>query len=152
MISATAPLVVDDPKATHSIPSRDMDSIREILMARARQIAPIIRAEALNTEEGGTLSPAAVAALRDTELFWATVPREVGGFGCDLVTAIEIMEEVSYADGSSGWSLMANKLATSIAAAFAGDDAIDAIFGKVERPILAGLFGPGGKSVEVDGG
>src|SRR3546814_20242279 len=102
MISATAPLVVDDPKATHSIPSRDMDSIREILMARARQIAPIIRAEALNTEEGGTLSPAAVAALRDTELFCATVPRAVGGFGCDLVTALELMDALRYDDEARG--------------------------------------------------
>src|SRR3546814_18534289 len=108
-------------------------------MARARQIAPIIRAEALNTEEGGTLSPAAVAALRDTELFWATVPRVVGGFGCDLVTAIAIMADVSYADGSSGGCLLANKHATHIADGIAGDDDIDANFGKRDGPLVAGL-------------
>lgn len=121
-------------------------------VARARQIAPLIRAEALNTEQGNTLSPASIAAMRDTELFWAAVPVEVGGHGCRLVTAIEIMAEVAFADGSSGWSLMANKLATAVAGAFVGDDAAHEIFGGSERPILAGMFGPGGNTQAIDGG
>src|ERR1700682_6460254 len=76
--------------------------LREELLARARKIAPIISAEALTGESSGTLAPASVAALCDTELFWCAVPKEVGGLGCDLVTTIEIIEEITRADGSSG--------------------------------------------------
>jgi len=125
---------------------------RDEWIDRARRIAPVIRAEALNTEQGNTLSPVSVAAMRETELFWAGVPEEVGGYGCSLTTMIEILEEVAFADGSSGWSLMANALATAAAGAFAGDECVQEIFGGAERPIMAGMYGPAGKAVEVDGG
>lgn len=147
---ATAPGIKASIFETNSPPCPKVS--HDEWMMRARQIAPLIRAEALDTEAGGTLSPHAVAAMRDTELFWAMVPEEAGGYGCSLVTSIEILEEVAFADGSSGWSLMANKLATALAGAFAGDDAIDAMFGGGERAIVAGMFGPGGSAVEVDGG
>ncbi|MDB5714515.1 MAG: hsaA [Sphingomonadales bacterium] len=150
MSSATAPMAVTGLHT--SIPPQTTKISHDEWIARARQIGPLIRAEALNTEQGNTLSPASIAAMRDTGLFWAAVPVEVGGFGCRLVTAIQIMEEVAFADGSSGWSLMANKLATAVAGAFAGDDAVQEIFGGSELPILAGMFGPGGKVEAVDGG
>jgi alkylation response protein AidB-like acyl-CoA dehydrogenase len=151
MKSATAPLrgeAFPEPRQA----SGDVSAANQEMLGRARQIGPLVRAEALNTETGGTLSPAAVDAMREAELFWAMVPPELGGAGCDLVTGIEILEAVSRADGSSGWSLMANTLALAAASAFAGDGAIDAMFGGSERPILAGMFGPGGKAERVSGG
>lgn len=126
--------------------------LHDELLGRAKSIAAIISAEALTTESGGTLAPASVAALCDTELFWCAVPNEVGGLGCDLVTTIEIIEEITRADGSSGWSLMANVLATCLAGAYLKDKAIDAMFGGGSRPIIAGMFGPGGKARQVAGG
>jgi alkylation response protein AidB-like acyl-CoA dehydrogenase len=75
----------------------------------------------------------------------------VGGLGCDLVTTIEIIEEITRADGSSGWSLMANAIATCLAGAYLKDNAIDVMFGS-RRPIIAGMFGPGGKARQVVGG
>lgn len=151
MNSAVAPKT-DEGKSSTPDRSSGVSKSRDELIARARQIAPQISAEAENSERGGTLSPAAVALLRDTELFWCAVPAEVGGHGCDLVTAIEIMEEVTRADGSSGWTLMANLLATALAGAYLQDKAIDAIFGDAQRPIIAGMFGPGGKARTVAGG
>jgi alkylation response protein AidB-like acyl-CoA dehydrogenase len=126
--------------------------LRDDLLARAKRIAPIISAEAVTTESSGTLAPAAVAALCETELFWCAVPKEVGGLGCDLVTTIEIIEEITRADGSSGWTLMANAIATCLAGAYLKDRAIDAMFGSGGRPIIAGMFGPGGKVRQVAGG
>lgn len=127
-------------------------ALHEELLARARRIAPIISAEAETTESSGTLAPASVDALRETELFWCAVPKEVGGLGCDLVTTIEIIEEITRADGSSGWSLMANAMATCLAAAYLKDKAIDDMFGGSARPIIAGMFGPGGKARQVADG
>src|SRR5260370_4319974 len=91
-------------------------------------------------------------ALRESEVFGCAVPCEVGGLGCDLSTAIEIMEEITRADGSSGWTLMANLLATALAGAYLEDKAVDEIFGGKNRPIIAGMFGPGGKARQVTGG
>jgi len=48
---------------------------------------------------------------------------------------------------------MANALATSLAAAFCGDDAAGAIFGSGDGDaVIAGMLGPGGRCVEVEGG
>jgi alkylation response protein AidB-like acyl-CoA dehydrogenase len=47
---------------------------------------------------------------------------------------------------------MANSTMTAIAAAFCGDAAVDAMFGNGRRAVTAGMFGPGGKSVEVADG
>jgi alkylation response protein AidB-like acyl-CoA dehydrogenase len=121
-------------------------------VARARAIARLVRREAAVTESSGTLSPAVVQAMRDTELFWMMVPTDLGGGGCDLTTAIEVIAEVTCADGSSGWSLMANATQTAIAAAYCGNSAVETMFGNGRRAITAGMFGPGGKSVEVSGG
>jgi alkylation response protein AidB-like acyl-CoA dehydrogenase len=121
-------------------------------VARARAIAPLVRSEAAATETSGTLSPNVVAAMRESELFWMLVPAELGGGAQSLTAAIEVIEEISCADGSSGWTLMANSTMTAVASAFCGEDAIDAMFGNGRRAVTAGMFGPGGKSIEdVDG-
>ncbi|MBB4631996.1 acyl-CoA dehydrogenase family protein [Sphingosinicella soli] len=121
-------------------------------VARARRLVPLIKAEAETTDKLGTLSPNAVQAFKDAELFWMLVPRDYGGLGCDIVELVETLEEVSYADGSSGWSLMANSLATGQAAVFLQEDAVETMFGDCARPIAAGMPGPGGTADIVDGG
>ena len=65
---------------------------------------------------------------------------------------IHVVEELSRADPSVGWAFMVNALATALAAAFCEDDAIATMFGGAVRPIFAGMLGPGGRSIEVDGG
>jgi indole-3-acetate monooxygenase len=129
-----------------------VNSVESSLVERARSIAQLIGNEAIQTEQGGTLAPPVVQAFRDTELFWALVPREYGGLGATLVETIEMLEEVSAADGSSGWSLMANTLANGMAAAFLQDEAVEAMFGGGRRSIAAGMLGPGGNARLVDGG
>lgn len=129
-----------------------LDLSRSDFIARARSITSLIRKEAATTESAGTLSKVVVEALKDLELFWMLVPTELGGGGANLTTAVEVLAEITCADGSSGWTLMANSTQTAIAAAFCGPSAIEAMFGGGRRAITAGMFGPGGKSIETDGG
>jgi alkylation response protein AidB-like acyl-CoA dehydrogenase len=119
---------------------------------RARHLAPLIESLAGDGETEGTMPARLVAAFRETELFWLLLPAELGGGGADLVTTIAALEEVSRADGSTGWSLMANMTGTALAGAYAGDAAAQAMFGNGRRAITAGMLGPGGKAVAVDGG
>src|ERR1700674_272557 len=77
-------------------------------VARGCAIAALVETEAATTETGGTLSPHVVEAMRESELFWMLVPAELGGGAQSLTSAIEVIEEISCADGSSGWTLMAN--------------------------------------------
>jgi len=126
--------------------------LRSELLGRARALAPFLESRAGATEAAGTLPDDVVAALREAELFWTLLPAEAGGLGADMLAGLDVLEEVVRADGSIGWTLMANMTGTALAGAFAGDDAADAMFGGGRRAITAGMLGPGGKSVEVDGG
>ncbi len=126
--------------------------VRPDLVARARDLAPLVSAHAEQAEREGTMPAAVVEAFREAELFWTLLPTEVGGLGADMLTGLEVMEEITRADGSIGWGLMANMTGTALAGAFAGDSAADAMFGSGRRAITAGMLGPGGRAVEVDGG
>ncbi len=123
------------------------------LVEQANDLDALIRRTADETERTGTLPNSLVTELRDAGMFAAMVPAEAGGGGADLVTAIQVIETLSRADGSTGWAVMANATAGAFVAAHVGDSAVEAIFGASRgRAVVAGMLAPGGSSVAVDGG
>jgi len=120
------------------------------LLERARALTPLIEAEAARGEQEGTMTAAVVEALRDAGLFWILVPTELGGSEADACTALAVFEELAYADGSAGWSAMANATTSCFAAIYTGDEAVEAMFGE-HLGIHAGMLGPMGRAHQVDG-
>jgi len=121
-------------------------------VARARDIAPIIRAEADGMEDAHAISPAVVAALREQEIFWMLVPGEWGGGGLSIVESLKVIEELARADGSTGWIMMANASSIGVAAGYLGDAGARELFAGPDMGITAGTFLPMGRGVRVDGG
>lgn len=119
---------------------------------RARALAGLIDAEADAIESGGTLTPAVVDALAEQEIFWALVPRELGGAGLGIVESLQTIEELARADGSTGWAVMANAFSTGIAAGFLSAEGARELFGGPERGITAGMILPTGSGRRVEGG
>ncbi|CAH1652378.1 MAG: acyl-CoA dehydrogenase family protein [Chelatococcus sp.] len=119
---------------------------------RAKKIAPLVRAEAGESERIGTMTPKVLAAMKDAGLFWMLVPRDLGGAQARMVECMEAWEEISAADASAGWSLMANSTGTAAATAFCSDEAVAQMYSGPELPIMAGMLGPGGTSVETPDG
>jgi len=119
---------------------------------RTRLLAPLIRAAADECERNGTLPQPLVDLLRDAELFWLLVPEEAGGGGADILTAIRVVEELTAADGSVGWSVMANMSVTGYCGGHLSDVAIDTLYLGPEKSIVAGMFAPMGEMRRVDGG
>ncbi|MDB5714507.1 MAG: Pigment production hydroxylase [Sphingomonadales bacterium] len=128
------------------------DVVERDFLSAARDISAIVIDRADATEQLGTMPDDIVDALREAGLFWMIVPLALGGGGTDLIPMMDVIEELSFADGSTGWSFMANVTNTAIAATFCGDDAVDAMFGGNRMAISAGMFGPGGRAVAADGG
>lgn len=124
-------------------------SPRQVYLDAARSLSPLIEAEAARAERGGTLTPAVVDALKQTRLFWMALPADMGGGGLGVADGIEVLEEVTRADGSTGWSLMASSASTAIAVTYLADPAIEAMYAGGEPPIAAGMLGPGGRGVET---
>ena len=120
-------------------------------LARARALRPLIEANAERSEMHGTMPAEVVDALADAGLFWLLVPREVGGLEADATTALEVFEELAYADGSTGWSAMANATTSCFASIYTPDEAVEAMFGS-EMGIHAGMLGPMGQATVVEDG
>lgn len=121
------------------------------MLERARSIAPLIRAEAEASERLGTMTPKVVQALKDVGLFWMLIEKEAGGFQADMADCMQAWEEVSAADGSAGWTLMANSTGCAVPYAFCSEEAVADMFSGPELPVMAGMLGPGGSAVERDG-
>lgn len=121
-------------------------------VARAREMEPLLRSHSARIERDRNLTLEVVDALHEAEFWWLLVHRELGGGEVDIGTYIEVLEEVSYADASTGWVLLATAASTAFAAMFCGETAIDAMFGGSRRPIVAGMPGPAGRAIEVEKG
>ena len=73
-------------------------------LGRAAKVSDVIEREARETERAGTMTRPVLDALVDSELFWILLPGDLGGGGQGVVTFLEVVEELSRADASSGWS------------------------------------------------
>ncbi|MGI9601426.1 MAG: acyl-CoA dehydrogenase family protein [Acidimicrobiales bacterium] len=114
----------------------------------ARDLRPIIEADAA---DDSPLSDAVVKSMYEAELFGASIPRETGGLELSVLDAIDVYAEISAADGSAGWCLMASSTAAAYFGAWGGDELVAEMFGD-GTPIAAGQFAPKGSATPVDGG
>lgn len=117
-------------------------------LQRARSVRALIEAEADEIEQTGNITARTVDALASNGLFWMLVPPAWGGGGQDIVTYFEVLEELSAADASTGWSFMANASAAGIISGFLNDEGAEALYGGDKMAITAGQFGPLGRGTE----
>src|SRR5438132_13261142 len=75
--------------------------------AAARALRPIIEEGAAEAEKCAFIPERVVRAVADAGMWGLLVPRELGGMEVDPETYIDVIEELSYADGSTGWVVMA---------------------------------------------
>ena len=124
----------------------------ESLLANARALRPLLESRAAANESAGTLADDVVEALHDARIFGMFVPRTLGGSELTPTQGLEVLEEIAYADGSTGWVVMAASVSTSTGAAFLGDDLVREMFGGQRTPVIAGHGAPVGKAVARIGG
>ena len=129
-----------------------MTAHSSLLVDEARALRPLIEQEAARAEAETTTTQTVVDALAAAQLFWMLVPRELGGAEAGIEDALAVFEELAYADGSTGWSAMANTTSSAFAAIYTSDDAAKAMFNADGLGIHAGMLGPVGTArVENDG-
>ena len=123
-----------------------------MLLDKARALRPLIEENAAKAEAETTTTKVVVDALAEAELFWILVPKELGGAEAGIEDALAVFEELAYADGSTGWSTMANASSTCFAAIYTGDDAAKTMFNADARAVAAGMLGPVGTALVTDDG
>jgi indole-3-acetate monooxygenase len=120
------------------------------LVHRARGLRELIEREADATDRALTLTPPLVEAFAAARLFHVMVPRELGGLEATSDQLLDVFEELAYADGSVGWSLMANASANAYLAYL--DRAAGTAAAAKPGSTIAGQFSPLGRIVREDGG
>lgn len=121
------------------------------LIASARELEPLFRAEAAAGEAAGRLTDRAFGALREHGFLQALIPACFGGAELDTLGALQVIEALSHADGSTGWVQMATQVSTSLAAACLPPVTATQLFAG-NLPVMAGQGAPNGEAVAVKGG
>lgn len=118
-------------------------------LERARALGPMIDAAAQANEEATELSPEVWKAIDDAGLFSIMVPRAAGGGEAHPVEQIDVIAELSYWDGSTGWYGHAVMTGGGVAGAFLADGAIAQVFPGGRYTHCSGQVAPSGKAEKV---
>lgn len=121
------------------------------LLDVARSLYHLVNANALEAPRGAPVPHATIDALVAAGLHGIQTPAAVGGSEAPIVTCIDVFSEISRADGSAGWVLMANAATIAFFGAWAGDDFASQLFAD-GVPLAAGQFAPNGTAVPESSG
>ena len=114
-------------------------------LQQVRALRALIEASTAAHEGASQLGDDVLEALHDSDILGLMAPRELGGGEADPQVLIDVIRELSYYDGSTGWYCGAVMTAAAVAGAFLGDRAVEAIFAK-RKPRCAGQAAPLGKA------
>lgn len=113
----------------------------------AREVAAELDGRGQEIEQARTLPPDLVERFRAAGLFGMTLPAALGGPECAPLTVFEVVEEVSRADASAGWTLLIGQGAGFLAW-LDRDMARELVVSATPRPVVASSMAPTGRGEE----
>jgi 3-hydroxy-9,10-secoandrosta-1,3,5(10)-triene-9,17-dione monooxygenase len=102
---------------------------RAELLSVARELVPLLRSNASETERRRNLAPQVDEALRSAGFYTLTAPRKFGGREAGVRTIIEVFSELARGCGSSAWVGKIHCGAAFMASLF-GDEARQDVWGE----------------------
>jgi indole-3-acetate monooxygenase len=120
-------------------------------LASVRQLIPLIRARAADAERNVRLDDEVVAALVADGTMALMVPACLGGGEADPSVLIDVIEELSCADGSTGWAIMASMASHGTLLSVLPDAGVRSVLDS-DNYLCAGAIAPPGRATAVDGG
>ncbi len=120
-------------------------------IAQAREMAPLLQAEAPKIEALGQLTPPVVDALHARGLYRTLLPRQLNGYGVGLETFVNVMETLAAVDASTAWCV-GQASGCAMAAAYVEPHIAREIWGDDRRGVLAWGFQLEGRAKVVPGG
>lgn len=116
----------------------------------ARELRPVIEAGAAQGERQHYVPDEVIEAISNAGIWGLKVPRRFGGAEVDSRTYIDVIEELSYADGSTGWVVMAAGFAGG--GIGIGPEAVERIYSGDEGIVAAAQISSLGKAEKISGG
>lgn len=123
------------------------------VVALARGMRELVRADAPESERNRTLTGAIVDEMWASGLMSAMSPAAAGGVEPSFAEMIETWIEMAWQDGSFGWIGIANLPSRFAAAAYLPDEGFAEVFGAHDNHVtMGGQFFPNGQGAAVEGG
>ncbi|HYO02874.1 MAG TPA: acyl-CoA dehydrogenase family protein [Mycobacterium sp.] len=127
--------------------------VQDDVVATARGMRDLVRAEAAESERLRTMSPAIVEEMWASGLMTAFNPGVAGGVEPSFTEMIGTWIEMAWQDGSFGWTGIANLPSSFAAASYLPDRGFAEVFTANDNHVtMGGQFAPNGQGVVVDGG
>src|SRR5437870_2885274 len=92
--------------------------IDEVLVAKARELGPLIREHAAEAERAGRISKPVLRALDEACISKMFLPKTLGGAEADPITVMRAVEEIASHDAAAGWMLMVSNASAWFAARY----------------------------------
>ena len=112
------------------------------ILERAQALAPVLRDRAAEGEAARTMPADVVEKVREAGLFHLAMPASLGGRPEEPETILRVIEEVSAADGSAGWTTFIGN-STGFVAWLEPDSARERLAIRQEG-VVASMFVPSG--------
>lgn len=119
-------------------------------LARAARVASVLAQESAAIDRAAELTPAALAALHEAELFRLMLPTFLGGAALAPAPLARICAMLAAGDASAAWCI-GQAAGCAMSAAFMDRDAATNVFGPADA-VLAWGAGAQGTALPVDGG
>ena len=126
-------------------------AIDESLLAKARELGPIIREHAAASERDRRLAKPVLDAMNRAGLTKMFLPKSLGGLETDPVTATRVAEEIGSFDSIAGWLLMVANGSAFMGGRFSTEVAEEFVKDPNDW-IGAAAFQPPVEAREVEGG
>ncbi|MHA3020628.1 acyl-CoA dehydrogenase family protein [Mycobacterium sp. BMJ-28] len=130
---------------------RTLSTTPEDVIDRLREVAPIIKANAAESEIARRVSQETINALIDAGAFRIATPKRYGGLESNLRTMLDVSAEIAEADGGASWVVTLSNV-NAWAAGMNGGQVADDIWSDGPDAIVGGVVAPNGTARKVDGG
>ncbi|AHH18566.1 putative acyl-CoA dehydrogenase [Nocardia nova SH22a] len=121
------------------------------LVARARELRPLLARNAAEGEQNRRVSEESIQALTEAGLFKLAIPKRYGGYETSMRTMLEVSAAVAEADGGTAWVLTLTNVCNWMAGLFP-QQAQDDIFGADPDAKVSGVLAPTAETRKVPGG
>lgn len=121
------------------------------LVARAREIAPLLRKNAAAGELDRRVVDESIQAMTDAGLFRLATPKRYGGYETSMKTILDISAEIGAADGGTAWVQTLTNVCAWMTGLFPVK-AQDEVFGADPDTKVSGVVAPTATTMKVDGG
>ncbi len=121
-------------------------------MTRAQELTALVSAEADEAERLHHMTDKVVHAFQEAGLYRMLLPRELDGAELSLSEAMQVVETIARADGSTGWCLMVGNIESGTGGAYLSDLGVERVFAQGSDIVIAGQGIPRGVARSVEGG